>query len=300
MSPRTQFTISDGVAEAIVVPELGAALASYDLIDKGERTPLLRPCRDLAHAHPFDLASNLLLPWSNRISGGGFSFAGAFHPLAPNIPGEPYPIHGNGFSSAWAIEMATARDIELTLTSNGPGPFRYAARASYALSAGALTMRLNIANRGADPLPFGLGFHLWFLRTKQTLLQAGAKHVVFETGDHLPSSEAVVSSRPEWNFGEPRLLPKDWINNAFLGWDGRADIYWLDRKLALRIEADPRLDVYIVYSPSLEADFFCFEPVTHPVDAHNAPGGPEANGLAVLAPQDSLSGTCRLEPRHLG
>jgi aldose 1-epimerase len=161
-------------------------------------------------------------------------------------------------------------------------------------------MRLSITNRGADPLPFGLGFHLWILRTKQTLLQAGAKHVVFETGDHLPSSEAVVSSRPEWNFGEPRLLPTDWINNAFLGWDGRAVIHWRDRKLALRIEADPRLDVYIVYSPSLEADFFCFEPVTHPVDAHNAPGGPEANGLAVLAPQASLSGTCRLEPRHVG
>jgi aldose 1-epimerase len=105
-------------------------------------------------------------------------------------------------------------------------------------------------------LLFGLGFHLWIPRTKQTLLRAGAKRVVFETSDHLPSSEAVVSSRPEWNFGEPRLLPKDWINNAFLGWDGTADIQWPDRKLALRIEADPRLDVYIVYSPSLEACFF--------------------------------------------
>jgi aldose 1-epimerase len=300
MTLRGTVTISDGVAEAVVVPELGAALASYDLIDRGKRKPLLRPCRDLADARPFDLASNLLLPWSNRISGGGFYFAGAFHPLAPNLPGEPHPIHGNGFSSAWAVEIVTARHIDLTLTSNGPGPFRYEARASYALRAGALTMRLSIVNRGTDSLPFGLGFHPWIVRTKRALLQAGAKRVVLETSDHLPSGEATISSLPEFNFAKPRLLPKDWINNAFLGWDGEADIHWPDRKLALHIKADPLLDVFIVHSPSQAADFFCFEPVTHRVDAHNAPGGPEANGLAVLAPRASLRATCRLEPRHIG
>ena len=78
------LTISDRVAEAAVVPELGGGLASYDLIEAGRRTPLFRPCRKLAGAGPFDLASTLLLPWSNRISGGGFRFAGKFHPLAPN------------------------------------------------------------------------------------------------------------------------------------------------------------------------------------------------------------------------
>ena len=296
---RIQITISDGFAEAAVVPELGAALASYDLVDKGERTPLLRPCRDVSRAHPFDLANNLLIPWSNRISGGGFSFAGAFHPLSPNLEGEPYPIHGNGFSSAWTVAMASAREIELTLTSDGPGPFRYAACAAYALSAGVLTMRLSVANRGARSLPFGLGFHPWIVRTKQTLLKAKANRVVLETSDHLPAGEAVVSSRPEWNFAERRLLPGSWINNAFLEWDGRADIHWLERRLALRIEADPRLSVYILYSPSAEADFFCFEPVMHAVDAHNAPGGAEANGLAVLAPQASLEVSCRLEPKRL-
>jgi len=64
---------------------------------------LFRPCRDLARAGPFDLASNLLVPWSGRISGGGFPFDGLFHALAPNFPGEALPVHGNGFSSAWVV-----------------------------------------------------------------------------------------------------------------------------------------------------------------------------------------------------
>jgi aldose 1-epimerase len=300
MPTPSSLTLADGVAEAVVVPRLGAGLATYDLMAAGTRLPLFRPCRAIADAAPFDLANNLLLPWSNRISTGGFHFAGKFHRLEPNLPGEPYPIHGNGFSSVWTVERAAADRVELSLTSDGPGSFRYTARASYALEARALTMSLAVVNRAAGPLPFGLGFHPWIVRTSETFLQAEAERVVFETTDHLPSDEAQASSRPEWNFASQRALPGGWINNAFLGWKGRASIFWLDRKLALDIEADPPLQVYVLYSPSAEADFVCFEPVTHPVDAHNRRGGPEANGLVVLARGQSLSATCRFLPRRVG
>ena len=293
------LAICDGISEAVVVPELGAGLASYDLIAGDGRTPLFRPCRDISRARPFELASNLLLPWSNRISGGGFEFAGTFHPLAPNVAGEPYPLHGNGFSSPWTVESAAEAGASLSLISNGPGPFRYEAHASYELSGGALTMRLSLVNRAQAPLPFGLGFHPWIVRSSDTLLRAAAQRVVLETSDHLPAGEATLASHPEWHFRALRKLPAGWINNGFLGWDGRADIVWRDRKLALEVAADRALGVYLVYSPSGEADFFCFEPVTHPVDAHNAPGGPEANGLAILAPGDFLSAACRFTPRRI-
>ncbi|MBV8795864.1 MAG: aldose 1-epimerase [Hyphomicrobiales bacterium] len=294
------LTLFDGVAEAIVVPELGAGLASYDLVEADNRTPLFRPRRDLRGAEPFDLANNLLLPWSNRISQGGFRFGGRFHPIAPNLSGEAYPIHGNGFSSAWSVESTEPAGAELSLISHGPGPFRYRARASYGLQAGALTMRITIVNLAIEPLPFGLGFHPWIVRTADTQLSAKAKWVVLETSNHLPSNKAPVSSYPQWDFRERRELPTGWINNAFLAWDGQAEIAWRDRKLALEVEADPPLAIYIVYSPSAEADFFCFEPVTHPVDAHNLSGGPQANHLVILQPQASLSASCRFRPRRIG
>ena len=107
------LAIADGVAEAAIVPVLGAGLASYDLVDGAGRAALFRPCRDPSRAQAFDLASNLLVPWSNRISGGGFWFAGQFHPLEPNLPGEPYPIHGDGFSSPWSAERSSRSSAEL-------------------------------------------------------------------------------------------------------------------------------------------------------------------------------------------
>jgi aldose 1-epimerase len=291
--------IEDGVGEAVIVADLGAGLAAYDLLGPAGRAPLFRPCRDLSRAGPFDLALNLLVPWSNRISGGGFHFMGQFHPLAPNVPGERFPIHGNGFSSRWATERATADCAECSLRSDGPGPFRYEARASYSLTAGALTMRLSVRNLGPMPLPFGLGVHPWIVRGAKTQLKAKAERVVLETSDHLPDGEAAAASRCEWDFATPRALPSGWINNAFLGWDGRGRILWPEPSLQLDIEADPPLSTYILYSPSDKAGFFCFEPVTHPVDAHNLPGGPEANGLTILVPQQAMSAACRFRPRRL-
>ena len=170
--------------------------------------------------------------------------------------------------------------------------------AAYALTAGALTMWLSVRNLGTMPLPFGLGFHPWIVRSPRT--PAGESETRrLETSDHLPSGEVRVASRPEWNFAAPRALPADWINNAFLDWDGHARVLWPERKLALDVAADPPLSTYILYSPSAKADFFCFEPVTHPVDAHNLPGGPAANGLTILAPQETISATCRFCPRRL-
>jgi len=293
------LTLHDGVAEAVIVPDLGAGLAAYDLVGASVRTPLFRPCREPRRAGPFDLALNLLVPWSNRISGGGFPFGGQFLALAPNLPGEPFPIHGNGFSSRWRTDRASADKAELSLRSDGPGPFRYEAHARYSLAGGALTLRLSVRNLGARPLPFGLGFHPWIVRGAGTRLEAKAERVVLETHEHLPAGEAPVASHPQWDFAAPRGLPSEWINNAFLGWDGRATIVWLERGLALEIEADPPVSTYILYSPSDKAGFFCFEPVTHPVDAHNLPGGPEAHGLTILAPQEAMAVACRFRPRRL-
>jgi aldose 1-epimerase len=297
-APRL-VTLTDGVAEATVVPDLGGGLASYDLVAADRREALFRPCRDLKRAGPFDLANNLLVPWSNRISGGGFPFGARFHSLKPNLPGEPYPIHGNGFSSAWAVDNASAEFVELSLMSNGPGPFRYEARATYALDAGALNMRLSVRNVGTEALPFGLGFHPWIVRTPHTLLMAKADRVMLENSDHLPVGEAAVSSRPEWDFATPRALPGPWINNAFLGWDGRAGVLWPERRLALEIAADPPLSTYIVYSPGGDSGFFCFEPVSHLIDAHNLPQGASAGGLTILAPQETMSAACQFRPLPL-
>jgi len=293
------ISLADGVAEVVIVPGLGAGLARYDLVAHGRREPLLRPCRDLARAAPFDLANILLVPWSNRISGGGFAFGGRFHPLQPNLVGEPMPIHGNGFSSAWTTVETSAVSACLTLDSDGPEPFKFVATVRYSLEQGALRVVLKVTNRGPDTLPFGLGLHPWFPRTPGTTLQARAAVVTLEDRLHLPNGQIAVTSREDWDFSAHRRLPDRWINNDFSPWDGHAEIIWSDRGLRLGIAAEDDLPAYILYSPASDADFFCFEPVTHLVDAHNRAGGPEANGLAILDHRDDLAIACRFVPTRL-
>jgi aldose 1-epimerase len=294
---RETVEIAAGDLAAVIVPSLGGGLARFDLMRAGAALPLFRPWPEAGPDDPGQLASIVLVPWSNRISGGGFSFGGRFHPLAANFAGEPLPLHGNGWTSPWSVTARSPAEATLELVSEGPGPYRYRAVLGYALDPQGLTMRLNMTNAADIALPYGGGFHPWLPRTPGTLLTAPAATVWLEDADHLPTGSVPVSTREDWDFSRPQTLPPGWINNGFAGWNRRATFEWRDRGFALDIAASDRLSTYILYSPGREADFFCFEPVSHVVDAHNLPGGPAANGLAVLAPGENLSVSCRFTLR---
>jgi aldose 1-epimerase len=293
---RGTIRIEAGDLRAEIVPSLGAGLARFDLLRNDGRTAIFRPWPAEGTDDPNRLAAYVLLPWSNRISGGGFRFRDAFHRLEANFPGEPCPLHGNGWTSDWTVVEAHRDRSVLELLSNGPGPFRYAATLGYALLPTALDLRLSVTNRGEAALPYGLGFHPWLPRTPDTQLQAAATTVWLEDERHLPTVSLPVSERPQWDFRTKRHLPADWINNGFAGWDGHAQTDWPSRGLSLSIVASDQLRSYLLYSPGGHSPFFCFEPVSHVVDAHNLTTGEAARDLIVLAPGDSAEVTCRFVP----
>lgn len=277
--------LNDGQARLVVAPETGAAIARYDALAAGAApVPLLKP-GDGGGAS----GCQLLVPWSNRISGGGFTFDGRFHAVAPNVPGEAFPIHGDGFQKPWRLARRTDTEAELLLDEGAIGPYRYEATVTYALRDGALEARLSVENRAGMRLPYGLGFHPWFPRGETTTLQAKARRVWLEDERHLPVGVVPVSERPIWDFAQATPLPPAWVNNAFEGWDGRATIAQPEQGVAVTLAASPELDVYILYSPSPDAGFLCFEPVSHTVDAHHG------EGLTVLGHGETMSAAMRLE-----
>ena len=209
------------------------------------------------------------------------------------MPGEAFPIHGDGFQKPWRVVSSSPTMAELALDHGSIGPYRYAARLRYALDEGALAATIEVENRAAIRLPYGLGFHPWFPRHPGTTLHAKAARVWLEDERHLPTGVVPVASRPQWDFSRPSLLPAAWVNNGFDGWDRRAEIAQPGDGVALSIEASPELGVYILYSPSPDAGFFCFEPVSHVVDAHH--GG----GLTVLEPGATMRAGMRLSWRPL-
>lgn len=277
--------LGDGHARLVLAPEAGAAIARYDALVPGRAPiPLLRAGDGTGTS-----GCQLLVPWSNRISSGGFTFEGRFHAVEPNFPGEPFPIHGDGFQKPWRVAAHGATEAELVLDEGAIGPYRYRACVTYVLRDGALEARLTVENRAGIRLPYGLGFHPWFPRNARTMLRARAERVWLEDARHLPTGVASVAEHPWWDFSQASLLPADWVNNAFVGWDRRAAIEQPEQGIVLELSASPELDVYILYSPSPDAGFFCFEPVSHPVDAHHG------EGLTVLDDGETISATMRLD-----
>lgn len=275
-----------GDAQAGILPDVGAGLTGLSV----DGRPVLRPWSGRSADGPFALAMNLLLPFSNRID-RGFDFAGQHHDLAPNLPGEPFPIHGDAFQRPWRVVRSSGAAATLALDGGAFGPWRYSAEVRFVLTGQSLSAELALTNRGGATLPFGLGFHPWFPRLPGTLLRFDATAVWEEDGRHLRRSDRPEPLPEALSFARPAALPAGWINAGFAGWDGRADIIQPAPAQGCRITARD-LDTLLVYSPDAAADFFCAEPVSHPVDAHNLAGMP---GLRPLRPGEAMSAALRIE-----
>ncbi len=257
----------------------GGGIARLEAVSRdGRFVPVLMPA-----AGALKGGCQLLVPWSNRLSGGGFDYEGQFHPVAPNVASERYPLHGDGFQRSWRVSRKEATELELELDGGAIGPYRYTACVSYGIGDGLLRASLTVVNRAAIALPFGLGFHPWFLRTPTTLLRASATQVELQDEQYLPTEVVGVGERPDLDFRKSAYLPAGCVNNAFLGWDGTAELVVGHERPRISLTTSTSLNTFLLYSPSAEADFFCFEPVTHAVDAHHR------GGLTRLEPGEGMS-----------
>ena len=272
--------LRSGPARATVLPEIGGGLGGFWIDD----VPALRPWSGQPEDGPFALALNLLVPFSNRIS-GGFTFGSISYALEPNLAGDPFPIHGDGFQKPWRVAIASETLARLSLDDGAFGLLRYRATVDYRLSPSQLEIKLALTSLAEVPLPFGAGFHPWFPRDGATRLDFRASGAWPEDARHLPATAAPVPL-PAGTLGHGgAALPDGFINQGFSGWDGSATITQGAGAVSLDLRSGG-LGTALVYSPSDRAGFFCFEPVSHPVNAHNLPGRP---GLVVLGPGEQLS-----------
>ncbi|MBW6392521.1 aldose 1-epimerase [Billgrantia antri] len=281
-------TLDNGILRLVVNPTVGGAVVRFDRLGERGPEPLMRPGGD-TERDPNRLAMYPLVPWSNRIGGGGFGWRGQDYRLAANLPGEPLPIHGDGWQQAWRVEEQGDTRLRLGLYSSHQPPFDYRAELSYRLADDTLEVALAVTHLGEAPAPYGLGLHPWFPRSAGVRLGAAAEGVWEVDAEQLPTVWRRLEASGQWNFSRGRGLPCDRIDNLFTGWNGRAVLSWPERSLTLEVRADTSR--YLIFSPGEQADFFCFEPVTHDVDAHR--GDPQRQGLVELDRGECFSMRCR-------
>ncbi|MBB5390663.1 MULTISPECIES: aldose 1-epimerase [unclassified Herbaspirillum] len=277
-------TLQSGRQRLHVMPELGGSIAAWDW-HKGSRwLPLLRPW-DAASRDLYSTACFPLLPWSNRITEGGFAFGGKQHAIKPNRTGEPYPIHGDSWLQAWRVASHAQDRMTLELDSRhfDGNPYVYHARQLFTLRDNALEIELRVTNAGDAALPFGLGLHPYFLCDARTRLQFRSRGAWMSGADPIPTG-FTRKLPPGWDYNRPAALDGPLIDNCYEGWDGLAMIEDPARGLRLQMHTQDRSGYTLLYRPP-GLGYFCLEPITHPIDAFHMPNRP---GLIDLAPGEDM------------
>lgn len=277
------LTLDNGRLRVVVAPDIGASVVRFDALTPEGPVALMRP-GGAGEGDPNRLAMYPLVPWSNRIAEGGFEWRGQYYSLAVNLPGEPLPIHGDGWQRAWKVEAQHESELRLSLRSWQQPPFDYRAELTYRLVDDGLAATLAVTHLGDTPAPYGVGLHPWFPRTVDVCLEAAAEGVWEVDAKQLPTVWRRISPGEAWDFARGNALPERKIDNLFTGWSGQATLCWPRRGVALSVISSASR--YLVFSPGAQADFFCFEPVSHCVDAHHF-DDPSGHGLVVLASGES-------------
>jgi len=289
--PDGRVVLRAGDLELSLLPALGGSVASYRwLRGSGDVVPLFRetpPGADDVLA----TACFPLVPYSNRIRDGRFVFRGRTVRLAPNLPPQRHPLHGQGWRGAWTVERAGDEAAELAFRHDaGEWPWAYEARQRLRLDAGGLGAVLSCRNLSDQPMPCGLGFHPYFDASEDTVIDTRVTGVWTVDAEVMPVFLKPPTGRYDLS---GRRIAGAGLDNGYEGWSGEATICWPARRAGLRIaSAAPRFQVYApADQPVLVA-----EPVTNANDALSRPEDEwPALGLTVLEPGEETSLAARFD-----
>lgn len=121
--------------------------------------PLLRG-PEHAHLGWTAWGSYPLLPWSNRVPGGRFTFEGETFRVPVNHD-DGSAIHGLAATTPWRVEGAGDRSLTLAVDL-AVDRFVVTGRQRFTLSPNGLDQALSVTNRAPWRAPVGLGIHPWF------------------------------------------------------------------------------------------------------------------------------------------
>lgn len=280
-----------------LVPSLGGGVAAWQLDSchafnkTGAEVDLWR-LWDGVSTDRYKLASFPMVPWSNRISLGGFEYAGVFHQITPNREGEAYPIHGDGWLQPWVLTQPSDDTVLMTLESDRfqGNPYKYHAEQKFVLHEDGMEQTLSVTHMGNESLPYGLGQHPWFLRSETTRLHASVKGVWLSGTDPLPTQHTENFPK-SWNLNNGIDVNGTLVDNGFTGWIGDASIHHPSKNLKITMRSPEVLrsanpdGFCLLYRPE-QGSAFCFEPITHPIDAFHLPERP---GLVDLNYGETLT-----------
>ena len=291
MAAEPLLSLRAGVLELELNPSIGGSISAFARNTDVNCSQLLRKCNSDGE-NVLDAASFPLVPFVNRIRGGRFTFRGREVRLQPNMPGDPSPLHGQGWLQPWRVERASGAQAALSFKHQaGEWPWDYEAVQEFALDPGGLSLRLTCRNTNAEPMPCGLGQHPYFPCGAHTRIDTRVTHAWTIDENVLPVEKVPAEGRFDLS---DRLVCGQGLDHGFAGWSGSATLSDPDWPYGLRMSS-PTASFFQLYSP-VEGGLFVAEPVTHANAALNAPEEEwPALGMRVLEAGESMSLDMRID-----
>jgi aldose 1-epimerase len=284
-------TLASGPLRLTLSPSIGGAISAFEWVDESGSWPILRKCHTPLEK-VLDASCFPLVPYVNRIRGGRFTFRGREVRLQPNMPGDPSPLHGQGWLNPWELERKDEANAVLSYRHEaGEWPWSYEATQEFALDGSGLSIRLSCRNISREPMPCGLGEHPYFPCGRETRIDT---HVDCAwTVDEKVLPVAKVPAEGRYDLRNRSVCGQD-LDNGFGGWGGEARMSDPAWPYELRLSS-PEAKFFQLYSPP-QGGIFVAEPVTHANAALNAPEDqwPQL-GMRVLEPGDQMSLDMRLD-----
>lgn len=258
--------------ELELAPERGGAVSRLDWCSRNILRPVCGPSIT-------DVACFPLVPFSNRIAWGRFQASGQTIRLSPNLPGagHPHALHGFGWLSAWRLVERSAASATIEYSYQpGEWPWPFLAWQQFSIEPKGVRFTLSVKNLGEMPMPAGLGFHPYFVRDMDTIYRSLHRGEWLTSEDGLPIALNESPDPVDWWEGRP--VGERIVDRPYTGRSGNLILTWPARQLEVVLTPSAELDVTYVFTPESQ-NFFCVEPVTHAVDAHNRDGGRELQWL---------------------
>ena len=286
-----RLTLRAGALEVQLLPAIGGSIVRFDRVADGARQPLLRGV-DGDIVDVLEAACFPLVPYVNRIRGGSFTCDGRTVSLSLNSPGDPSPMHGQGWRAAWDVAAAGADQATLSFRhASGEWPWDYQATQRFALDEQGLSLELACRNLSAERMPCGLGFHPYYPCDADTVLDTAVASAWTVDAAVLPVANVPATGR--YDLGARRICGQG-LDNGFDGWSGEAAITWPGEPASLRLTS-PDAGRFQVYSPPA-GGLFVAEPVQQANAAPNAPQSEwPALGLTMLEQGEAVRLHARFE-----
>ncbi len=296
-----QYEIAYGQQRAVVV-EVGGGLREYT-VDKHAILDgyALSQVADGGRGQP-------LIPWPNRLADGRYTFNGQQHQLPIDEVSRHNASHGLTRWLNWSLLEYDETSVRLVhVIHPRPGyPFTLRLEIGYALDDSGLMVHTRGENLGAEPLPFGVGFHP-YLTVGTPLVDAAELQIParvrldLDAERRLPTGRIIQTSGTGFDFQKPRQIGSRQLDECFTdlvkGPDGRVRATLRSTDRAVELWGDDHIKYLQVFTgDSLANDRkrrgVAIEPMTCPPDAFRS-----GTDVIVLAPGSAIDLDWGITPR---